>query len=320
MILESWASQFGVSRIYARAEDLIRDPDIDIVDICTPNRYHERLAVAALEAGKHVLCEKPLAPTPDEIRRMIAARDASGKLLMTAQHFRFRGTSRALKAEIESGVLGGVYHSRCWLLRRFLSPVRPGFVLKEHSGGGACIDIGVHILDLGLWLMGNPKPAAVTGVTRTELAKKEGVWSGWGGAIPPEMDVEEFACAFVRFADGATLMLEVSWLLHHNTEGEDMQVWLYGRDGGCHWPSCSVTSSNYATRQLYLRTLQLTKDAAEAHAQECIEFVRAIDSGAPSPVPPEESLDVMTILDAVYRSQAEGREIRLEEPPRSKRK
>ena len=251
---------------------------------------------------------------------MIAARDASGKLLMTAQHFRFKGTARALKAEIGAGALGEVYHGRCWMLRRYLLPVRPGFILKEHSGGGACIDIGVHILDLGLWLMGNPRPVAVTGVARTELAKRAGAFSAWGPSIPPETDVEEFACAFVRFADGATLMLEVSWMLHHNIEGEDTQIWLYGRDGGCHWPSCTVTSSNYETKQHYFRTLQLTKDAAEAHAQECIEFAQAIDSGARSPVTAEQSLDVMTILDAVYRSQAEGREIRLDRPVRARRK
>jgi predicted dehydrogenase len=109
-------------------------------------------------------------------------------------------------------------------------------------------------------------------------------------------------------------------MLHHNVEGEDTQIWLYGRDGGAHWPSCAVTSSNYETKQHYFRTLQLTKDVAEAHAQECIEFARAVDSGAPSPVPPEQSLDVMAILDAVYRSQEQGREVRLDEPARARRK
>src|SRR5215510_2799785 len=91
-LLQKWGSDFGVKQLAARAEDLIHDPTIDIIDICTPNNYHTPLTIAALNAGKHVLCEKPLAPTPDDIRQMIAARDASGKLLMTAQHFRFSGT------------------------------------------------------------------------------------------------------------------------------------------------------------------------------------------------------------------------------------
>ena len=115
----------GVSRLYERPEDLIADPNIDIVDICTPNNYHAPLAIAALDAGKHVICEKPLAPTPEAIRQMIAARDRSGKLLMTAQHFRFQGSAKALKAELDSGVLGNVYHARSWMLRRAAHPRAP---------------------------------------------------------------------------------------------------------------------------------------------------------------------------------------------------
>lgn len=311
-MLKEWGKQFGIKRLTTDSSELINDPDIDIIDICTPNAYHAPLAIAALNAGKHVLCEKPLAPTPQEIRQMIAARDASGKLLMTAQHFRFRGSSRAMKAEIDAGALGDVYHARAWMLRRAAAPTRPGFVMKKHSGGGPCIDIGVHILDLTLWLMGNPKPVAVTGVARAELAHQEGAFSVWGGPIPPEFDVEDFAAAFVRFENGATLVLEVSWLLHHDTKGEDMQMWLYGTRGGCHWPKCEFYSANYQTRQLYNRTLQLTGDALEPHAQECVEFAQAIVDGAPSPVPAEQSLQVMTILDGVYRSQVVGGEVRLD--------
>jgi len=230
--LQKWGAQHDIPRLVTDPADLIGDPNVDIVDICTPNNYHAPLAIAALEAGKHVLCEKPLAPTPAEIRDMIAARDRSGKMLMTAQHFRFRGTSKAMKAEIETGALGDIYHARSWMLRRAAAPVRPGFTMKKHSGGGPCIDIGVHILDLTLWFMGNPKPVAVTGVARAELAHQEGVFSIWGGLIPAEFDVEDFAAAFVRFENGATLILEVSWLLHHDTEAEDMQMWLYGSQGG----------------------------------------------------------------------------------------
>ena len=98
--LQAWGERFGVERLTTNADDLINDPDIDIIDVCTPNMYHTELTVAALNAGKHVICEKPLAPTPDGIRKMIEARDKSGKMLMTAQHFRFKGNSKALKREI----------------------------------------------------------------------------------------------------------------------------------------------------------------------------------------------------------------------------
>ena len=311
-ILHKWGKQHQVARLVTDPTELIRDPGIDIIDICTPNNYHAEVTIAALEAGKHVLCEKPLAPTPTEIRKMIAARDHSGKMLMTAQHFRFRGSSKAMKAEIDSGALGDVYHARSWMLRRAAAPTRPGFILKQHSSGGPCIDIGVHILDLTLWFMGNPRPVSVTGVARAELAHQPGAFSIWGGPIPSQFDVEDFAAAFVRFENGATLVLEVSWLLHHDADVEDTQMWLYGTRAGCHWPKCEVYESNYSTGQLYNRALKVTHDTVEPHALECVEFAQAVVDGAPSPVPAEQSLQVMTILDGIYRSQQIGGEVRLD--------
>ena len=310
-VLEEKAKQHGIAKTYENPADLIADPDIDIVDICTPSAYHAPLAIAALEAGKHVLCEKPLAPTPEDIDAMIAARDRSGKLLMTAQHFRFQTDTQALKRELETGVLGDVYHARSWMLRRNWLPVRPGFIYKKNSGGGPCIDIGVHILDLTLWMMGHPKPVSVSGVTQDVISKLPGAWSGWGGAIPQDMDVEEFASAFVRFDNGATLILEVSWMLHHATPTEDMQMWLYGTKSGSHWPTNKLVSTNNDTQRLH--DIQLSPVAAgmEAHAAECVAFAQAIVDGAPSPVPPEESRDVQLILNGLYRSAAEKREVSL---------
>jgi predicted dehydrogenase len=309
-VFPEWKEKYGIAKLSTNPADMLADPQIDIVDICSPNMYHTEQVVAALAAGKHVMCEKPLAPTPDGIRQMIAARDRSGKLLMTAQHFRFRGPSQAVKAEIAIGALGEIYHARSWMLRRSLIPVRPTFILKEHSGGGPCIDIGVHILDLTLWLMGHPKPVAVSGVARAALAHHPGAFSTWGRApVPPEMDVEDFAAAFVRFENNATLILEVSWLLHHNTQGELARVWLYGTEGGCEWPAAEFISTDYATRQQYNRTLQITQDSMEPHALECVEFARAVAEGLPSPVPAEHSLYVQTILDGIYRSQVAGREV-----------
>ena len=311
--LEQWGALHNISRLTTNADELFSDPDIDIIDLCVPNMYHAPLAIAALEAGKHVICEKPLAPTPDEIRRMIAARDKAAKLLMTAQHFRFAGVSQAMKAEIETGTLGDVYHARGWMLRRNGLIPTATFIEKKHSGGGPCIDIGVHVLDLTLWLMGNPRPVTVSGVADARLAHLPGAFATWReGPIPSSFDVEDYAVAFVRFETGATLVLEVSWLLHHDIRGEDMQAWLYGDAGGCHWPSAQFLDTNYTTRQFNNRTLQLTQDKMEPHALECVEFAKAIATGAPSPVPAEHSLQVLAILDGIYRSQAAGREVSIE--------
>ena len=311
-LLNKAGDSLGVGRRYLKFEDLLADPDIHIVDICTPSMYHAPLAIAALQAGKHVICEKPLAPEPDDILKMIEARDASGKYLMTAQHFRFGGEARALKAEIDAGILGEVYHARSWMLRRAGYPTGPTFCYKKHSGGGPCIDIGVHILDLTLWMMGLPKPVSVTGVTGDKLAKLPGSFSAWGGDIPRDADVEEFAAAFVRFDTGATLMLEVSWLLHHSTTGEDMQMWLYGTNAGTHWPSNKILTASNERKQFMDTTLQRKFDLGEPHAAECVAFAQAIVDGAPSPVPAEESLAVQQILSALYQSSAEKREVRLD--------
>ena len=312
-VLQAWGSTHNVNRLSTECGELLSDPDIDIVDICTPNMYHTPLVIAALDSGKHVICEKPLAPTPKEILRMIDARDRSGKLLMTAQHFRFSGISQLMKREIDTGLLGQVYHARSWMLRRAAFIPTATFMHKSQSGGGACIDIGVHILDLTMWLMGNPKPVTVSGVARADLGHKEGAFSLWRNdtPIPKNFDVEEFAAAFIRFDNGTTMILEVSWMLHHDTMGEDMQIWLYGTEAGCHWPHGEFLTTNYKTKQLYNQVIKLTKDSLEPHALECVEFARAVSEGAPSPVPAEQSLQVMNILDGIYRSQLQGCEVRL---------
>ncbi len=311
--LEAWGMLNNVSNLTTDPGELYADPDIDIIDICTPNMFHAELVVAALDAGKHVICEKPLAPKPADIQKMIEARDRSGKKLMTAQHFRYHGSSQAMKRELETGVLGDIYHARSWMLRRGWIPVRPGFIYKKNSGGGPCIDIGVHILDLTLWFMGNPKPVTVSGVAKAPLAKHPGAFSMWrNDLVPDDIDVEDFAAAFVRFETGATLVLEVSWLLHHETTGEDMQMWLYGTEGGSQWPDCKFMSTNYDTQQMYNSTLQLTANSMEPHALECVDFARCVAEDLPSPVPAEQSMQVMAILDGIYRSQEEGREVSID--------
>ena len=120
-VFAPWQQKYGLTRFHEDSYEIVNDPDIDIIDICVPNMFHAPYVIAALDAGKHVICEKPLAPTPDEIRRMIQARDRSGKKLMTAQHFRFKGVSQAMKTEIEQGTLGNIYHARAWICLLYTS-------------------------------------------------------------------------------------------------------------------------------------------------------------------------------------------------------
>ena len=313
-ILEDWGNINQIKKLYLDPLDMINDPDIDVIDICAPNNYHCDLAIKAMQAGKDVLCEKPLAPNASQIKKMIEVRDQTKKKLMCAQHFRFRKDSQLIKDQSTS--IGSIYHARSWMLRRNYLPVSLGFLKKENSGGGPCIDIGVHVLDLTLWFMNNPEPLSVTGVSKTELAKQPNSFSYNGEYDKEAMNVEDFAAAFVRFKNGATLMLEVSWMLHHKLPEdkiEDMQVWLYGREAGLHWPNCEIIKNDINSQTHITKKIEGNlKDTIEPHAKECIEFAEFVANDQPVAIPAEHSLQVMKILDGIYKSQELGKEIILE--------
>jgi predicted dehydrogenase len=184
-------------------------------------------------------------------------------------------------------------------------------IYKSQAFAGVAIDLGVHVIDLALWLMGNPQPVSVSGVARSEIAAQQGAFSNWGGDIPDDFDVDEFAAGFVRFENGATLIIEVSWLLNHNTDQDDVQTWLYGTRAGAHWPSCELFETNNILKQHYDRTIKKIEDKIRPHYLECVEFAEAIINGGPSPVPAEQSLQVGQILEALYQSQAAGREVEI---------
>jgi predicted dehydrogenase len=308
-LFRRWKKDHGIKKLVTDYRELIENPELDIIDVCSPNKFHAEHTIAALNAGKHVLCEKPLATTTEEILQMIKARDDSSKLLMTGHHFRFSGTARALKAEIDSGALGEIYHVRAWWLRRSGVPVRPSFIYKSQAFAGVGIDLGVHVLDLATWFMGNPQPVAVSGVARIELARQHGAFSKWGGDIPPGIDVDEFSSAFIRFDNSASMIIEVSWMLHHGMDDDDVQTWLYGTKAGAHWPRCEIYETNVTLKQHYNRALRLTQDRLRPHYQEIVEFAQAIVEGKPSPIPAEQSLQVQQILEAIYRSQETKREV-----------
>ncbi len=311
-VLRRVAAEHDVGRLYEDAAQLIADPEVDVVDICTPNMFHVPLAVAALQAGKHVYCEKPLGPTPDGIRQIIAARDTAGKLVMTAHQMRFEGAATAIKAEIDAGVLGDIYHARVWFLRRTQLPCwSKGFVRKDQSGGGPTIDVGVHVLDLALWLMNFPEPVAVSGVARRQVSAEPGAFSDWGGTVPDDMDVEDYAIAYVRFANDATLILETSWLMHHPDNQNKM--WLYGNKAGATWPDAMLYTSDNAKRQRYDVKLTNIPKVDNPRAEACKAFAEAIAHGRPSPLPPEQSLTVQRVLEATYRSTQTKREVRLDD-------
>ena len=303
--LERAGEQFAVRRRFKDWQELVALTDLDVVDICTPNRTHTPIALAALEQGKHVLCEKPLAATAAEVRTLAKAACAAGRLLMTAQHLRFDPVCQQLKTLIDAGTMGEIYYSRAQWLRRRLLPARPTFTAKALSGGGAVLDIGVHVLDLACWFMGNPEPVAVSAIADTKLAQRPDITGSWGDWDHQKIDVEDFAAGFVRFANGAALTLEASWL-GFQPERELRRIQCFGTQAGFTWPDGVVVGET--ARTPWDRRLSGVAKLPPHH-EEILQFARAVRDGLPSPVPVEESLMVVRILDAFYRSATLKKEV-----------
>jgi predicted dehydrogenase len=299
---------------YTDYKKLFRDAKelgLGAVSVALPNALHAPVTVAACKAGLHVLCEKPMATTARDARRMIrAARDARKKLMINFS-FRFTDQSQALKRLVDSGAVGEIYYGRTvWHRRRGLPGFGGWFGQKELSGGGPIIDLGVHRLDLALWLMGTPQPVTVSastyGAIGPALAKKQ----------RKTFDVEDLGAAFVRFDNGATLILEASWA-GFSEKKEDMVTQLWGRDGG-------IIQRNLEQGYTFEALAYSERDGAlwESRLQQPLEkapsayraFVDAVLDGTPLPAPAEHGLQVQLILDAVYKSASQGREVKISKP------
>lgn len=302
------AEKHRIPMVFTDYRELLDLKEIDAVDVCVPNQHHAPVTLAALAAGKHVLCEKPLATTPAEVEAMIAAAKSADRLICVVQNHRYRGISRAIKQWIDAGNLGQPYYARAWALRRNYVPCTPGFISKELSGGGVCMDMGVHALDMVMHLLGFPKPVTVTGQAGVFLAKDDTIPGGWGEWDRRTFDVEDFACGMVRFAGGMMLSLETSWLAHI-PEPETISCTILGTQAGVSWPSGVVATAR--NRKLVDLALDPLPELERGHWSVIEEFAHAVVNGKPSPVPPEESLATIRVLNGVYRSQQEGREVLL---------
>lgn len=303
---EKLAAEFKIPHVFTDYKELL-EQDLDAVDICTPNNFHAPIAIAALERGMHVICEKPLATTVAEVNAIGAAAKKAGKLLMTAQHMRFDKPAVAIKKWADGGNLGDVYHARVHATRRNGLPSAPTFIDPKLSGGGPCMDIGVHALDCAMHIMGFPRPVRACGRSMVNFAKTYDFPNGWGEWDRNLFGVEDFASGYVIFENGASLVLEASWLGHQ--EGEDFSFQLLGKKGGVSWPSRKVyTLLNGVHANIELQT----QNAQPPHTEEIMAFVDAVRNGKSSPVPVEQTVMVIAILEAIMRSSKEGREVNVE--------
>jgi predicted dehydrogenase len=289
------AQKFGVPHAYSRFEDLLADETIDAVDITTPNYLHAPMAVAALESGKHVLCERPLARSGTEAAAMAKAARKADRMLMCALQHRFRPDAQLLRRFVEKGDLGQVFHAKAgWLRQRTEWDSDEWRALKRESGGGVVLDLGFHMLDLSLWVLGDPQVESVT--ASVHRSRKDAV--------------EDSATAFLRLAGGGTLTLELTWGLL--MEKEFAYLNLFGSGGaallnpfrvhkGMHGTLVNVTPELEPQRNQY-------RQAMETQIQH---FVDALRGGKKPMGLVEEVVPVMDLMDAIYRSAEQGKEVKV---------
>ncbi|MCG7410120.1 Gfo/Idh/MocA family oxidoreductase [Paenibacillus sp. ACRRX] len=303
------ADELGQVRVYTEWQEMLEREDLDIIDICSPNYLHATVAIAALEHGFHVFCEKPDAISPEEAIKMQEAAERSGKVLMVMRNNRFRPRSRFLKQWINDGGAGELYTGRCGWLRRKGIPGKGGwFTTKSMSGGGPLIDLGVHMIDLAVWLMGNPKPISVTGATYSHFGQAH--IKGETRVVEGNTyDVEDLATGFIRFDNGATLQVEVSWASH--IEQDELFVEMRGTKAGF-----SLKNEEF---KLFtdmagepLNQMPQVPMGGWGHQENVNHFVDVVRGVVEPDFTPDQGIDMIRILDAMYRSAKEGREIRLD--------
>ncbi|HHX71887.1 MAG TPA: Gfo/Idh/MocA family oxidoreductase [Clostridiales bacterium] len=310
---QAYAEKFGVSRVVLDYNELVNDPTIDAINITTPNYLHSIIAEAALLAGKHVFCEKPDAISVAEAARMKEAAEKSGKTLMVMRNNRYYHGSQYLKQFINEGNMGEIYAARCGWQRRRGIPGKGGwFTTKEQSGGGPLIDLGVHMIDLALWLMGNPRPVAVSGCAYTKFAEDtteaDSEHAKFGEAKEDgTFDVEDLAMGFIRFDNGACLQIEFSWA--SNIKEEQRFVELRGTKSGATWRNEKVEIYGEASGVLFNHEPILS--GINGHGANIRHFVDVVTKGTQPDFVPLQGYHMIQILEAIYKSAELGHEIQL---------
>ena len=317
---EAAKKEFNLPKIYAEGIDMIRQEKLDILSVAVPNNQHKELTVAGLEAGAHVLCEKPMAMNTAEAEEMLETAKKLNRQLGIDFSYRFTPQSRAMKAMIEEGALGNIYYARSvWFRRAGIpglaaanfntgagSPMGSWFFDKKQSGGGPLIDLGVHRLDLALWLMGYPTPVWVMASTYSKFGPK------WAKAQGLDYSVEDLACAMIKFDNGTTLELDASWAC--NIKEKELQtIRLLGDKGGMYQFNLEegYTYDVEYYSQIAGRDFDSRMHTAQPMPSAFHLFVDAVRDDKPFLVRPEEGVTVMKILDAIYKSTATGEPVRV---------
>ena len=309
------AEKFGTpdAKVYTDYKELLKDGTIDVVHVCTPNRSHSFITVDALHAGKHVMCEKPMAINSAEAKKMLDAAKETGKKLTIGYQNRFRDDSQYMKKEAEDGTFGDIYYAKATALRRRAVPTWGVFLNEYEQGGGPLIDIGTHALDLTLWMMDNYKPKYCVGTTYHKLNKDTQTGNAWGDWNPDEFTVEDSAFGFIVMENGATIVLESAWALNTldvreavtsvcgTLAGADMNDGL--RINGIRNGRQYVLTPDFKAGGVAFND---GKKAESPAAREEREWIEAVRNDTDPLVKPEQAYVVTRILEGIYESSKTG--------------
>ena len=310
-------AKFGKGDEYITTDyhKVIEDKDIDVVYVLTPNRSHSFITVDALNAGKHVMCEKPMAINSAEAKKMLDAAKATGKKLSIGYQNRHRPDSLWLKAQAEDGIFGDIYYAKATALRRRMVPTWGVFLNEEEQGGGPLIDIGTHSLDLTLWILDNYKPKYCVGTTYHKLndLADEDQGNAWGPWDRSKFTVEDSAFGFVVMENGATIVLESSWAINMLDTKEAITAFCGTKAGADMNDGVRINGVSHGAQYRFIP--KLTADSAayndgkagESPAdREARLFIEAILNDTEPFVTPEQAYTVTRILEGIYTSAATG--------------
>lgn len=312
-LAEAAAVKYGIAKVFDSPGALLADGQIDAVIVGVPNKWHAEITLEALLQGKHVLVEKPMGIHTQAARQIVEAQRKTGKVVLVGHQWRWEWLSLAIQKQVAKGEMGRVYAAKAgWFRRKGIPGWGTWFTQKGVSGGGPLIDIGVHMLDLSLWLMGNPKPVAVSGATFAAFGpSKKGIGSwgkpDWSGYC----DVEDMAMALIKMEDGSALTLEVSWAVHMDTDAVPY-IHLLGSEGGASWHLNRGKFLAEKFDQPMEAILEKPANDVGSRARLCEHFLACVRGEAEPLTSAATGLTNNMILDGIYESSQSGREVRLE--------
>jgi predicted dehydrogenase len=312
-------AKHSTARVCKSIAELLAMQDVPAVVVAVPNHDHAQVAIQALQSGKRVFLEKPMAMNTAECDQILAAVDKSKGYLQMGFVCRGTPTSRAVKQFISNGRFGNVYHIKCSLYRRRGVPGLGGwFTTKQRSGGGPLIDLGVHVLDLALYLAGAARPERVSGATYANFGKRmeDYVYTDmWAG--PPTLDgtcdVEDHATALIRCSGGLTIELNVTWAMNVPESKMTNGMTVFGDQAGCFFSifGKELTIATEAERRVADVVPELAAGNAEHMAwdEQYRLFRDMVLYGKTPHADAHAGRAVQSVIDALYESSAKSQEV-----------